>query len=576
MRIIFIALLALMLLNITFAACPTASRDIYLAAVTGETSGGLFQLHVEVKPGNGSIYTRISPFTGISTQQSEEDAVKYAFASSGIDRRQCDVFFSMEGDFGSNTVDGPSAGAAMALATRAALLNKSIRRDMVVTGTINPDGTIGDVGGLLEKSLAAYGNGASYILVPSMEVPDAFILSLETGNGTFQAIEVANFSEAERMATSAPSDEFHYNFTPKNKPLPTLPQITYDAELGRFSLLAGRVVDDLRKQAEGLDGQKGMPDSLQGYFSSEIAKYEKLVALGYPFSAANSAFLLSIDVQYIRLGGGSLDLDNVFMQTAQCADGLSPPAKTRENFHWAVGSDLRRIWAQEKLNETMESRIGNHDEGYSLLRDLLYSQSWCGISSDLAAQANDIGGEPVNESLLSSLADRKLSEAEALYNETDSPDYDALWHLDNGYAAQEQGDYGAAIYEATYASTMQKIADSAPPKNLSLALKNLTSGSRDSLWGKIYYGQGKYLAAVAQDDASTAQSAYSILTYSANLDKVSSEMDDALAAGGQYEPAKKGGIAGTLVSAAILAYIALLVCLIVYRLARMQKGRKDG
>ena len=41
MKSILFALLALLLLNASFAACPAASREIRLAAVTGETSGGL-------------------------------------------------------------------------------------------------------------------------------------------------------------------------------------------------------------------------------------------------------------------------------------------------------------------------------------------------------------------------------------------------------------------------------------------------------------------------------------------------------------------------------------------------------
>ena len=565
MKLFPFALFALLLLGIPFAACPTASRDIYLAAVTGETSGGLFHLHVDVKPGNGSVYTSVSPLTGFSTQQSEQDAVEYAFASTGMDRRKCDVSFSMQGDFGGSSVDGPSAGAAMALATRAALLNENIRQDIVVTGTINPDGSIGEVGGVLEKSMAAYSNGASYILVPSMDVPDASILSLETGNGSFQAIAVGNISDAERMLTSASSERFNYSFTPRNKPLPSLSQITYDAELGRFSLLATNVVSDLKQQADGLSGQKGVSGSLKQYFSSEIAKYDQLVALGYPFSAANSAFLLSIDVQYIRLGGGNLDLDGEFAKTEQCTQGLSSPAKTKENIHWAIGADLRRIWAQQKLNDTIDSRNSNQDEGYSLLRNLLYSQSWCGISSDLASQASDIGGQPVNESLLSDLASKKLSAAEEAFNTSESPDYDALSHLDSGYAAQEQGDFGAAIYEATYASTMQKIADSAPPRNLMLAVQNLTQRQPTSLWGKIYYGQGRYLAALGQNDTSSLQSAYSILTYSQNIDEASSEIDSALSSG---PSAPSDGLIGQVVSAALLAYIALLGCLAAYRLAK--------
>lgn len=567
MKFISIALLALLLLNISFATCPTASRDIYLAAVTGETEGGIFLLHVQVKPGNGTIYTGVFPLTGYSTQQSEQDAVDYAFSGTGIDGSECDVLFSMEGDFGGSTVDGPSAGAAMALATRAALINKPIRNDVVVTGTINPDGTIGEVGGLVEKSLAAYGGGATYILVPAMELPDAVIISSATKNSGFQAIEASTFSEAAKIAYSSPSEQFHSNFSMESKPLPQgLPQITYDADLARFSMLATKIVDGLQAQANGIGGA-GMGGNLSRYFSSETAKYRELISMGYPFSAANSAFLLSIDVQYIRQADGA-NLDSAFVQTAQCAGSLSAPQKTRENFEWAVGSDLRRIWAQSKLNETVESRASGGDDGYSLLRNLLLSQGWCSISGQLASEANSIGGTPANESALATLASQKLSEAEELLYETDSPDLDALWHLDNGYIAEENGDYGAAIYEATYASTMQGIAGS-PSTDIKSGIARLSSGGRASLWGKIYYGQGMYIHAQAKEDASAYPSAYRILLYSENLDKASEEINAALDAG---SASAKPDIAGPIVSAALLACMGALLCLAILRMAGMGKN----
>ena len=61
---------------------------------------------------------------------------------------------------------GPSAGAALTIATIAALKHDSIRSDVVITGTINADGTIGQIGGVLEKAQAAKDIGAKLFLVP--------------------------------------------------------------------------------------------------------------------------------------------------------------------------------------------------------------------------------------------------------------------------------------------------------------------------------------------------------------------------------------------------------------------------
>ncbi|MCX6770274.1 MAG: hypothetical protein NT051_06425, partial [Candidatus Micrarchaeota archaeon] len=248
-----ILLFSLLLSSISSAACPTAHRQVKLAAVIGEETGGIFTLLVDVKPGNGTIYTSINPLIGVATQESEQMAVSYAFNSTGINQSECDVFFSMFGDFGGNRVDGPSAGAAMALATRSALLGTPFRQDVVVTGTISPDGKVGAVGGIIEKSTAASDSGARYILVPSLQIYESFLLSTLSANGDFSAVEVQNIPAAERVLTSSQSEKFSLNFSPQSKPIPSsLEELKYDSDTGRFSIVASHMVDALESTKDAL------------------------------------------------------------------------------------------------------------------------------------------------------------------------------------------------------------------------------------------------------------------------------------------------------------------------------------
>jgi hypothetical protein len=524
------ALLALLLLFSSLSAqCPTAKRQIYLAAVTGESSGGIFQLRVEIRPGNGTVYTAISPRTGFSTQESEMDAVQYAFASAGIDLGGCDVLFSMKGDFGDNTVDGPSAGGAMAVATKAALLNKTIRQDAAMTGTVSQEGRVGEVGGIIEKAIAAAESGARYFVVPKLKVYEALLISSVSSKYDFAAIEAGSLQDAEAVMFSNYTEEFASKFSPESKPVPlALPALPLDAQTGRFTLVAKKVVDDLDATVRTVfPGQQKNEEGarLQKYFTEELSKYRTLLSMGYPFTAANSAFLLSIDAEYAKMGGRQVDINGSFSDVQDCVGRLEKPKKTAENFHWATGSDLRRIWAAKKLNETAEER-GEHG-GYVTLRDLLFANSWCGISRELALQSNDIGGQEANESALAPLASRKLSDAESALASAPKPDYDALWHYESGLIANESGEYGAAIYEATYALAMQKIT-SGEKENSSLAAKKLSEGGRNSLWGKIYYAQGLYLYYDALENKAPANDAYRILKYSSDLDKASAEIDQEL------------------------------------------------
>ena len=63
--------------------------------------------------------------------------------------------------------DGPSAGGLMTVATLAALLGQEIKSDAAMTGTINPDGTIGPVGGIPHKIDGAAAKGKKLVLVPA-------------------------------------------------------------------------------------------------------------------------------------------------------------------------------------------------------------------------------------------------------------------------------------------------------------------------------------------------------------------------------------------------------------------------
>lgn len=63
-------------------------------------------------------------------------------------------------------VDGPSAGALLTVGTLAAVLGNEVFKDFAMTGTINPDLSIGPVGGIPQKIEGAAKAGIKTILVP--------------------------------------------------------------------------------------------------------------------------------------------------------------------------------------------------------------------------------------------------------------------------------------------------------------------------------------------------------------------------------------------------------------------------
>ncbi len=148
---------------------PLVVRDGFFERTQYE--GTVMKILVSVRdPGEGLVLVNTEVPTGIDFQESARVAAKVAQDYLGEDLSGRDVVFSITVDADKTrlqTVDGRSAGAAMAVLLISELQGRGISGDMVITGSILPDARIGAVGGISDKARAAGAHGASVFLVPS-------------------------------------------------------------------------------------------------------------------------------------------------------------------------------------------------------------------------------------------------------------------------------------------------------------------------------------------------------------------------------------------------------------------------
>ncbi len=131
--------------------------------------GELLQVEVAVLDGNGKI--ELTGSLGDVMKESARTAISYVrsrTAEWGIEHdfyKTKDIHIHVPE--GAVPKDGPSAGVTMATAILSALSGIPVRHDVAMTGEITLRGRVLPIGGLREKSMAAYTHHMSTVLIPN-------------------------------------------------------------------------------------------------------------------------------------------------------------------------------------------------------------------------------------------------------------------------------------------------------------------------------------------------------------------------------------------------------------------------
>ncbi|MBI2579351.1 MAG: hypothetical protein HYW27_00435 [Candidatus Aenigmarchaeota archaeon] len=185
------------------ALISESSVEMGIPAVDAQGNGVLGTLYTTVRPGTGKILVNVDNILSqIDTQFSSRTAVKAAAVYMNMDPESVDVIFTLK--VNATMVEGPSAGSAMAASVVLALGGAPAGRRIMMTGTIEEDGSVGNVGSIAEKAAAAKGGGAEIFIVPAGQSTDTMSRK-ERACESFDSVTICRINYVrEKVSISSP------------------------------------------------------------------------------------------------------------------------------------------------------------------------------------------------------------------------------------------------------------------------------------------------------------------------------------------------------------------------------------
>jgi PDZ domain-containing protein len=146
---------------------PINSRDQLVQVLGAHKPGDQVRLTVEDPNGNRRDAT--------VTLGSHPDRPGTGFLGVGADDRLSYPSLPFDVSIDSQQIGGPSAGLAFTLGILDELTPGDLTgdKDVAATGTISPDGTVGEIGGVEQKVTAVHRAHIPYFLVPAGDAPAA-------------------------------------------------------------------------------------------------------------------------------------------------------------------------------------------------------------------------------------------------------------------------------------------------------------------------------------------------------------------------------------------------------------------
>ncbi|HZI28290.1 MAG TPA: endopeptidase La [Gemmatimonadaceae bacterium] len=159
-------------------AAEEAEKEPEVGAVTGlawtSTGGDIMTIEALRMPGTGKL--TVTGQLGDVMRESVDAAYSWVrsrsvnLGAAEKEFRETDLHIHFPA--GSVPKDGPSAGVAVTLAIASVLSRRKVRRDVAMTGEVTLRGKVLEIGGVKEKTLAAYRAGLREVILPKGNLKD--------------------------------------------------------------------------------------------------------------------------------------------------------------------------------------------------------------------------------------------------------------------------------------------------------------------------------------------------------------------------------------------------------------------
>ncbi len=484
--------------------------------------GGVNDMTVNVSPGtSGNIAVGVIEGevfgTGAQWRVASWSAALAASNLLNVDLSKLKISYEVAG-----RIDGPSAGCLMTVGTLAGMLGDDVREDVTMTGTINPDYTVGPVGGIPHKLEGAAAAGKKIVLVPAgqrmdyddnlQEWVDVVRVGADLG---LEVIEVGDVFEA------------YEHFTDRSLPEPRVSARAPELSPAAHDVLLEQASSWIDYCNTNLDDYDALPDTAKSDYEEGRVEYslealgnaDKYASQGLAAAALYSAIdaarqaLLAVNYaeveQFIQDNGEQAAVEELaYLGISDSIDGLADELLAVEPVNVSEAVALVEAWGYwtvaGRLSYEADDRLagvpddpGEVEGRLGAIYDAVWNYTLAMIARDSAYDALALGqvlkGEPIKGA-------ERLGELAEVYRRVAEANLDTVHVLVVPGMASDWGVSEAEAYDTLITSDQNLAEAEAAVGDQQYLLEYLDPGpTRDyAVLGAALVGYAGSAAAIAE------------------------------------------------------------------------------